>query len=121
MPAGGRILDPRDPIACRGLLRPALRRLRTQDRNNQNVSEFCSRQVERRIQEVERRIQEALSLQATDPKTGAAWAAVDRQVVDQAPAIGLLVPQEVNLVAKRVGNYQHNPVGGTILSQLWVA
>jgi YVTN family beta-propeller protein len=84
------------------------------DRNNQNVSEFCSRQVERRIQE-------ALSLQATDPKTGAAWAAVDRQVVDQAPAIGLLVPQEVNLVAKRVGNYQHNPVGGTILSQLWVA
>jgi peptide/nickel transport system substrate-binding protein len=84
------------------------------DRNNQNVSEFCSQQVERRIQE-------ALGLQATDPaKAGAAWAAVDRQIVDQAPAIGLLVPQEVNLVAKRVGNYQHNPVGGTILSQLWV-
>ncbi|HEY8557305.1 MAG TPA: hypothetical protein VIM97_08195, partial [Actinomycetes bacterium] len=84
------------------------------DRNNQNVSEFCSQQVERSIER-------AVRLQATDPvKEGAAWAAVDRQVVDQAPAIGLLVPQEVNLVAKRVGNYQHNPVGGTILSQLWV-
>jgi YVTN family beta-propeller protein len=84
------------------------------DRNNQNVSEFCSQQVERRIQQ-------ALGLQATDPaKAGAAWAAVDRQIVDQAPAIGLLVPQEVDLVSKRVGNYQHNPVGGTILSQLWV-
>ena len=84
------------------------------DRNNQNVSEFCS-------QKVERRIQEALSLQATDPaKAGAAWAAVDRQIVDQAPAIGLLVPQEVDLVSRRVGNYQRNPVGGVILSQLWV-
>jgi hypothetical protein len=85
------------------------------DRNNQNVSEFCSQQVERRIQE-------ALGLQATDPaKAAAAWAAVvDRQVVDQAPAIGLLVPQEVNVVAKRVDNYQYNPVGGVILSQLWV-
>jgi YVTN family beta-propeller protein len=84
------------------------------DGTNRNVSEFCSR-------EVERRIARALSLQATDPaKAGAAWAAVDRQLVDQAPAIGLLVPQEVDLVSKRVGNYQHNPVGGTILSQLWV-
>jgi ABC-type transport system substrate-binding protein len=70
---------------------------------------------------VERRIALALTLQATDPaKAGAAWAAVDQQLVDQAPAIGLLVLQEVDLVSKRVGNYQHNPVGGTILSQLWV-
>jgi peptide/nickel transport system substrate-binding protein len=82
--------------------------------NNENVSEFCSR-------EVERRIERALSLQATDPaKAGAAWAAVDRQIVDQAPAIGLLVPQGVDLVSKRVGNYQRNPVWGIILSQLWV-
>jgi peptide/nickel transport system substrate-binding protein len=71
---------------------------------------------------VERGIERALSLQATDPaKAGPAWAAVDRQLVDRAPAIGLLVPQEVDLVSSRVGNYQHNPVWGTILSQLWVA
>jgi peptide/nickel transport system substrate-binding protein len=84
------------------------------DRNNQNTSEFCSQQVERGIAR-------ALRLQTTDPaKAGAAWAAVDRQLVDQAPAIGLVVPQEVDLLSKRVGNYQHNPFGGAILSQLWV-
>jgi ABC-type transport system substrate-binding protein len=79
-----------------------------------NTSEFCNR-------ELDRRIDHALSLQTTDPaKTGAAWAAVDRQIVDQAPAIGLLVPQGVDLISKRVRNYQHNPVSGVILSQLWV-
>jgi len=31
-----------------------------------------------------------------------------------------LVPQGVDLVSKRVGNYQRNPVWGIILSQLWV-
>jgi peptide/nickel transport system substrate-binding protein len=82
--------------------------------SNRNISEFCSRGVERRIEH-------ALRLQATDPaKAGAAWAAVDRQIVDQAPTIGLLVPQGVDLVSKRVDNYQLNPVWGVILSQLWV-
>jgi YVTN family beta-propeller protein len=82
--------------------------------SNRNLSEFCSR-------EVERRIERALRLQAADPaKAGAAWAAVDRQIVDQAPTIGLLVPQGVDLVSKRVANYQLNPVWGVILSQLWV-
>jgi peptide/nickel transport system substrate-binding protein len=82
--------------------------------DNENVSEFCS-------QALEARIERALSLQAADPaKAGAAWAAVDRQIVDQAPLIGLLVPQGVDLVSKRVDNYQHNPVWGIILSQLWV-
>jgi YVTN family beta-propeller protein len=82
--------------------------------DNVNTSEFCD-------QELDGRIDHALSLQTTDPaKTGAAWAAVDRRIVDQAPAIGLLVPQGVDLLSKRVGNYQHNPVWGVILSQLWV-
>ena len=82
--------------------------------SNTNASEFCSPRLERKIEH-------ALSLQATDPaKAGAAWAAVDHQIVDQAPMIGLLVPQGVELVSKRVDNYQRNPVWGVILSQLWV-
>jgi hypothetical protein len=40
--------------------------------------------------------------------------------VDQAPAISLLVPQGIDLVSKRVSNYQHHPVWGVVLSQLWV-
>jgi peptide/nickel transport system substrate-binding protein len=84
------------------------------NRNNINTSQFCSHALEGKIER-------ALSLQTTDPaKAGAAWAAVDRQIADQAPAIGLLVPQGVDLVSKRVGNYQNNPVWGIILSQLWV-
>jgi YVTN family beta-propeller protein len=84
------------------------------NRNNSNTSQFCSRALEGKIER-------ALRLQTTDPaKAGEAWAAVDRQIVDQAPAIGLLVPQGIDLVSKRVGNYQRNPIWGIILSQLWV-
>jgi peptide/nickel transport system substrate-binding protein len=82
--------------------------------DNVNTSEFCDR-------ELDGRIDHALSLQTTDSaKVSAAWAAVDRRIVDQAPTIGLLVPQGVDLVSKRVDNYQHNPLWGVILSQLWV-
>jgi peptide/nickel transport system substrate-binding protein len=82
--------------------------------DNENVAEFCSR-------ELDAKIEHALRLQATDPaKAGSAWAAVDRQIVDQAPTIPLLVPQGIDLVSKRVGNYQRNPPWGVILSQLWV-
>jgi YVTN family beta-propeller protein len=82
--------------------------------DNLNTSEFCSRQLDGKIQR-------ALRLQATDPAgAGPAWGAVDRQIVDDAPAISLLVPQGIDLVSKRVGNYQHNPQWGIILSQLWV-
>jgi peptide/nickel transport system substrate-binding protein len=82
--------------------------------DNLNTAEFCSRQLDGKIER-------ALRLQATDPTAaGPAWAAVDRQIVDQAPAIPLLVPQGIDLVSKRVGNYQRNPAWGVILSQLWV-
>ena len=98
--------DLTEPLRCRSFT--------PNHASNRNLSEFCS-------QKVERMIDHALRLQATDPaKAGAAWAAVDRQVVDQAPTIGLLVPQGVDLVSKRVTNYQLNPVWGVILSQLWV-
>jgi peptide/nickel transport system substrate-binding protein len=83
----------------------------TADNDNPNTAEFCSR-------ELDGRIERALRLQATDPaKAGPAWAAVDRQIVDQAPAIPLLVPEGIDLVSTRVGNYQHNPHWGIILSR----
>jgi peptide/nickel transport system substrate-binding protein len=82
--------------------------------DNENTAQYCSR-------ELEGKIERALRLQATDPvQAGPAWAAVDREIVDQAPAIPLLVPQGIDLVSKRVGNYQHHPVWGIVLSQLWV-
>jgi peptide/nickel transport system substrate-binding protein len=82
--------------------------------SNANTAQFCSR-------ELEGKIERALRLQGTDPAAaGPAWAAVDRQIVDQAPAIPLLVPEGIDLVSRRVGNYQHNPIWGVVLSQLWV-
>jgi hypothetical protein len=97
--AGSRGVDPSNGVLRKQLDRDRLRR----------GTSLVSQQVD-------------LSLQAADPaRAGAAWAAVDRQIVDQAPAIGLLVLQEVDLVSGPVGKYQHNPVWGTILSQLWVA
>jgi len=82
--------------------------------DNLNTAQFCSR-------ELDGKIDRALRLQATDPAAaGSAWAAVDRQIVDDAPAISLLVPQGIDLVSKRVGNYQHNLAWGVLLSQLWV-
>jgi class 3 adenylate cyclase len=82
--------------------------------DNENTAQYCSRALEAKIER-------ALRLQATDPvQAGPAWAAVDRQIVDQAPAVPLLVPQGIDLVSRRVGNYQHNPAWGIILSQLWV-
>jgi peptide/nickel transport system substrate-binding protein len=82
--------------------------------DNRNTAQYCS-------QELEGKIERALRLQATDPvQAGPAWAAVDRQIVDQAPAIPLLVPEGIDLVSRRVGNYQHNPQWGIVLSQLWV-
>jgi YVTN family beta-propeller protein len=83
--------------------------------DNENTAQFCSRALEAKIER-------ALRLQATDPAAaGLAWAAVDRHIVDQAPAISLLVPEGIDLVSRRVDNYQHHPVWGVILSQLWVS
>ena len=94
--ADGRVLGDRVSVGRRSHRTPSLPELHAQHASNRNLSEFCS-------QKVERRIDHALRLQATDPaKAGAAWAAVDRQIVDQAPTIGLLVPQGVDLVSKRV-------------------
>jgi len=94
------------PLRCRSFV--------PNNGDNQNTAQYCS-------PELEAKIERALRLQATDPAAaGLAWAAVDRHIVDQAPAVPLLVPEGIDLVSRRVGNYQHNPQWGVILSQLWV-
>jgi ABC-type transport system substrate-binding protein len=83
------------------------------DPNNQNVAQFCDRNLD----ELYAR---AVALQASDPATAReAWADLDRRIVDLAPLIPVVVPEGVDFVSKRVGNYQH-PVYGILLSQLWV-
>jgi peptide/nickel transport system substrate-binding protein len=75
---------------------------------------FCDRAFERRIRG-------ALAVQVRDPRAAnGPWARLERKLVDRAIAIPLVNPKEIDFVSSRVGNYQHHPVFGTLISQLWV-
>jgi peptide/nickel transport system substrate-binding protein len=79
-----------------------------------NMSEFCDPKIDAQMQT-------AMTTSITDPAAAnGMWASIDRQVTDQAPAVMLFVPKQLNFVSSRVGNYTFNPQGFLIFSQLWV-
>jgi peptide/nickel transport system substrate-binding protein len=79
-----------------------------------NWSEFCDRRIEARIRQ-------ALALQTADPYVAnRLWAQIDRNIVDLAPVVPLITLKQVDIVSRRVGNYQYNPQWGVLLGQLWV-
>jgi YVTN family beta-propeller protein len=79
-----------------------------------NWSEFCDARIEAEIQR-------ALTLQTTDPYlANQLWARIDRAIVDRAPVVPLVTLKEVDIVSRRVGNYQYNPQWGVLIDQLWV-
>jgi peptide/nickel transport system substrate-binding protein len=79
-----------------------------------NRAHFCEQALDRKIRRV-------LKLQQTDP-AGAdrLWAELDREITNKALLVPLYNGHEADLVSKRVGNYEHNPQWGALLSQLWV-
>jgi peptide/nickel transport system substrate-binding protein len=79
-----------------------------------NMSEFCDPKIDAQMQK-------AMATSITDPAAAnTLWASIDRQVTDQAPAVMLFVPKQLNFVSRRLGNYTFNPQGFLIFSQLWV-
>jgi len=79
-----------------------------------NSSQFCDRGVESRMQR-------ANALQTTDTYlANRLWARIDRNIVDLAPVVPLTTLKQVDIVSRRVGNYQYNPQWGVLLGQLWV-
>ncbi len=71
---------------------------------------------------MDRQISQAAVLQAVDPRAAAArWAQLDRQLTDQAVFLPTVTPNEVDLVSRRAGNYQYNPVWGVLVDQLMVS
>jgi peptide/nickel transport system substrate-binding protein len=79
-----------------------------------NLAEFCDRRIDARMRR-------AAATQARDPqRANRLWAAVDRRMVDAAPWLPLVIEQSVELVSKRVGNYQYNPQYGGLIDQLWL-
>lgn len=83
--------------------------------SNQNFPEFCDHRLDAQIAR-------AQSLQVTNPQRAARiWARADRVLVDQAPVVPILTPQNVNLASARVGNYVYSLwLSGPLLDQLWV-
>jgi YVTN family beta-propeller protein len=82
---------------------------------NANDAEFCDPSLDRQIAR-------ALTEQVTNPDAARGlWERVDRQAVDQAPWVPLVNPKVVDVLSKRVGNYQYSPAGlGMLFDQLWV-
>ena len=79
-----------------------------------NWSEFCDPRIEAGIRR-------ALALQTTDPYlANQLWARIDHAIVDRAPVVPLVTLKQLDIVSRRVGNYQYNPQWGVLLDQLWV-
>ena len=58
---------------------------------------------------MDRQIARAAALQATDPRAAARWAQLDRQLTDRAIFLPTVIPNEVNLLSRRAGNYPVQP------------
>lgn len=84
-------------------------------RENYNVAQFCDPRIDREIAL-------AVSEQVTDPEAARKlWERIDREVVDQAPLVPLVVWKIVDVLSRRVGNYQYSGQGqGVLIDQLWV-
>jgi YVTN family beta-propeller protein len=75
---------------------------------------FCDRAFERRMQR-------ALNVQARDPRAAnELWAGLERELVNRGIVVPLVNPKSIDFVSRRVGNYQHHPVFGILISRLWV-
>ena len=84
------------------------------DPNNLNPGLYCNRRLDTEIDH-------AIDAQIADPAASVPlWAQIDREATLDAPWLPLLTQGGVDLVSKRVGNYQHNPIYHILLDQLWV-
>ena len=82
--------------------------------SSQNDSGFCNRKLDAEMRR-------AQTLQSTDTHAAdAQWAHIDRELVNAAPWIPYLNGRALDLVSKRVGNFQLHPEWGVLFDQLWV-
>jgi peptide/nickel transport system substrate-binding protein len=81
---------------------------------NANGSQFCDRRIDRQVAQ-------ATAEQLTNPAVARErWARIDQKTVDAAPLVPLVNPKAVDVLSKRVGNYQYSPQLGVLIDQLWV-
>ena len=80
---------------------------------NANPAQFCDPRIDRQIAA-------APTEQANADAVRGLWERIDRQTVDQAPWVPLVNPKAVDVLSRRVGNYQYSVHMGMLLDQLWV-
>ena len=79
-----------------------------------NSDHFCSQAIDRRIRQAE------TAQQSNPAASDQAWSAIEHTLLTEPPAIPLVQQQWVNLVSRRVGNYQLHLLLGPLLDQMWV-
>ena len=81
---------------------------------NANDAEFCNPRIDTQIRQ-------ALTLQTQGLAAAAPrWAAIDHELVDQAPWVPLYNLRDLTVLSARVGNYQFHPYWNLLIDQLWV-
>jgi ABC-type transport system substrate-binding protein/DNA-binding SARP family transcriptional activator len=82
--------------------------------SNINAAEFCDPRIDVQARQ-------ALALGQRNPAVAAdRWAAIDRELVNDAPWVPLYNPRDLTLLSPRVGNYQFHPYYDVLIDQLWV-
>ena len=70
---------------------------------------------------LDRKMQQASQLELNNPaKAAATWTAIDRQLTNNAIWVPTVSEREVDLVSKRLHNYEYNPVWGFLTDQSWL-
>jgi YVTN family beta-propeller protein len=70
---------------------------------------------------LDREMRQASLLETTDPaRAPAVWELVDAQITDAAIWVPTVTEREVDLVSRRLRNYEFNPVWGFIVDQSWL-
>jgi YVTN family beta-propeller protein len=62
----------------------------------------------------------AMVVRGDERQANALWRQIDHEIVDLAPFVMIVNPSHIELVSRRVGNYQFNPDIGIVLGQAWV-
>jgi YVTN family beta-propeller protein len=96
-----------DPLLSCGSFHPG-------NPGNINTAEFCDPRIDAQGGQ-------ALTLESGDPAAAASrWAAIDRELADEAPWVSLYYPRDLTVLSTRVGNYQFHPFWDLLIDQLWV-
>ena len=82
--------------------------------DNPNPGEFCDPRIDRQM----RRAQAERLSNPTESR--ALWQRVDREITDASPLVPLMTSNYVNVLSKRVGNFQYSLISDMLIDQLWV-